>query len=174
MQALIATVDGLNMMVRYDQINGPITGHLVHIDNSIASFAIFVAMLPAEPMESEDDGLASLIADIEATAHSIAEFRLAPEVAELAKRHMAVLLLLLRTADAMGTDAALAAYAELIVRLRREKPQASEMGSPKQDFWDRITSWADRLTKWSDATEKGISLLGHASKAPELLSHIAL
>lgn len=171
---LCQTVKSLENAFAIGSLSSQLIGHFPQLDAAISSFAILesVSNLGSGPVDrTELDGL---IKEVEGIAAIFAEAEIDPLVKETAKKHLAVLLALLRNADALGVDAAMVAYTELVIRLKRVEATASASARAKTaKVWPVIEKWGGRLALISDAMNAGQGLLDHAQVIGQgLLSHL--
>jgi hypothetical protein len=152
-------------------VQGQIQAHLPALDSSLAMFAIFASKhaAPAEPPQEALD----LAAEIEAMAKKIEADDLDPLVKEIAVRHLRALAIMLRYVQAFGVDAALVAYSELLVRLRRAERTATEDTREKMGaVWPVIKTWLDRLRDVDRALSAGQDLLEYGKEGLGLLADL--
>ena len=144
---------------------------LPQIDGSITQFAILVSVAGLDepnPVSAEID---ELVAEIVSIEKAISEAGVSPAVAEVARRHLHVLKTLLQNVDALGIDAALAAYDELVIRLRRVDEKA-DPGTHKKmrKVWPMIEKWSGRLAVIHAGLSHGSGMItGAYSAAKNLL-----
>lgn len=169
-EGLIQTVNNIAMAFRVDQLSGAIANHLPRIESAISQFAIIVSLTGRDVKASEIDELRQLIAEVEAVRTQFDQAELDPLVAQTANKHLHVLATFLRNVDALGLDAAIAAYAELIIKLKRVDATATEQSKAKtSELWTAIKSWQDRFASIDQAVNTGSSLLQHGEGLIKLI-----
>jgi hypothetical protein len=175
-EGLLQAIAGLENAFQYNQIQQPVAFFFPALDSSISQFAILISAWGMPSGVADTALINSLVSDMEALLAEINGLGLDPAVERVAKRHIAVLLSLLRNVDALGPDAALAAYYELVVRLRRAEATSSSATSEKAQagFWDRVKTWCAGLTTLSDGVDKGLALIAKAEKLAPLLPHLGI
>jgi hypothetical protein len=149
----------------------PASNFFPTLDSSITMFAILssAAGLPGvggdQPAQVKE-----LLADIDALVATIDAAGLDPLVHETAMRHLRALDALLRNIDAFGVDGAMAAYFELVVRLKRvEKAATPSTVAKLAKIWPEIERWAGRLAIIDEAINHGQGLLKHVDMLVKLL-----
>lgn len=170
---LIETTKALQSAFRIPHANNQLQGSLSSLGAAISNFSILTSAtgLTAAP---ETDEVASLIESIEALRERFSDEIDDPVVRETAKRHINVLLTFLKNIDAFGVDAAMAAYAELTIRLHRagSTTKSEQTKASLKNLWPEVERWAGRLAIIDQAYNSGQSLLGHAGELLSLLPHI--
>lgn len=146
----------------------PIAHHIPQFDSAISSFAILASVYQTDKKTSENSDLKALIDEIDFVITLFDDPEIDDLVKDVAIRHLHVLKALLNNVDAFGIDAAMAAYAELVVRLRRED-QSSKSTSQKKisGIWSSINKFIERLTSIDKAVNTGENLLTHGHQAAQ-------
>ena len=160
---LLQTVTALKKAFSLENIHNAVSAQLPQLDSSISSFAILASVFSQDVGSASVSELQELINEVDNVFNQFADSEIDPIVRDTARRHLHVLLTLLRNVDVLGLDAAMVAYAELVVRLRRVDTMASETARAKTSkIWPTITKWTERFTTIDEAINKGGSLLDHA------------
>ena len=168
---LCQTVQALRNGFSIQHIQSPLMNQLPQLDASISFFSILQSSINLSSMSSDIDELHILIEEVESLINLFDDPDIDPIVKTTAKKHLHVLLTLLRNVDAFGVDAAMAAYAELVIRLRRVDSSASETARAKvAKIWPIIEKWVGRLAIIDKATNSGQALLEHAHGLSQLIS----
>lgn len=163
---LLQTAQSLRALFQMDGIHQPVRNQLPQIESAVSSFAILASVYQDTVSPSELDEFNQLISEIESVIALLDRLNQPSTVISLAKKHLHVLVTTLRNVDALGLDAALAAYAELIVRLRTaDKTASPEDKQETARIWPKITGWIDKLNKISEASGNGKALLENANHA---------
>ena len=169
---LLQTVDSLKQAFLFNQMNNSLQHYFPALDASISSFAILVSASGLSEGLANAAEIDELVTDIEVAYANLDQMDLHPLVRETAKRHIAVLVTLLKNAQSLGVDAAMAAYFELMIHLKRaEQAKPTNEKATDSAFWNTLKEWGSRLTTISDITDKGGSLLAHADKVVPLLQN---
>lgn len=173
-QGLLQTTNAIKAAFSLGGMNQPINSHLPALESSLASFAILASATGVGKSQPNVKELDDILADIEALNATLGETDVDPLVRDVALKHLAILKALLSNVDAFGTDAAIAAYWELVVRLRRAESGASESTKEKlKKIWPKLEQWAGRLTIIEQAMNSGASILSDFSwTAQNLLQHL--
>ena len=169
-QGLLQTTGSLKSAFLFSHMNNSLQSFFPALDTSVTSFAILASAWGFSDFPIAADEIASLVSDIQATCATLDDVDIHPLVRETAKRHISVLLALLSNAQALGVDAAMAAYFELLVHLRRADqsiPEDQQQGT--KPLWDKVKEWGARITTISEIANKGGSLLTQAEKLVPLL-----
>lgn len=171
---LLQTVTSLKLGFTMAQFNGALSNHLPQIDSVISQFAILESVSGLHQEISRSSELEDLIEEVEQVKASFEDAEIDPLVASTAKKHLHVLLTLLRDVEALGLDAAMVAYAELIIRLRRVDAGASETARAKTaKLWPTINKWTERFSSIDKAINSGGNLLTQGvGAAQNLLSFL--
>lgn len=172
-QGLLQTTAALKHAFTYANLNSSVQSYFPTLDTSISGFAILVSASGLEEGLPDEEAIASLIADIDSTLLTLDEVDVHPLVREVAKRHIAVLVTMLKNAQALGVDAAMAAYFELVIHLRRaDQTKPDDANGVDPSFWEKLKEWGGRLNTISELADKGGSLLAYGDKVLPLLKHI--
>jgi hypothetical protein len=166
-------IQGLATAFSLGGIHSNVNQHIPYIDSAISQLAIFCSIRGEDKINRITEH-EKLIKEIESLILKFSEKGIDPEVANVAKRHLTILLTLLQNLEAFGVDAAMAAYAELVIRLQRADARASETSrGTTSRLWPAIKKWSGRLTTIGQAYDSGSELLGHATDvAKNLLNHL--
>lgn len=160
---LIQTVEALRSGFVISHLSTALSTHFPQLDAAISSFAILESVSNLAGMSADTSELESLIEEVEKIAASFDDASIDPIVRETAKKHLDVLLALLRNVGALGVDSAMIAYAELVIRLKRVDGIASETSRSKTaTVWPVIEKWGGRLAIIDKAMNSGQGLLDHA------------
>lgn len=146
-----------------EHLNNAFISFLPQLDGSISSFAILNSVMSSGIAPSQDGNLRDLIDDVERVNLLFEAEGIDPLVKATAQRHLHVLLTLLKNVDALGLDAAMSAYSELVIRLRRSETTApAESREKTSKIWESVKQWQDRFASIDAAVNTGSSLLQHA------------
>lgn len=174
-QGLLQTTASLRNAFDLPHLNNtPVTSHLPALDTAISQYAILVSAAGLDISAPPTAEVVDLVKELDLFAASLAGAELDPLVLETATKHVAVLKALLQNVDALGVEAALAAYSELVFRLR----SADLTGSAKSKqamakVWPEVERWAGRLAIIDQAYTQGGHLLGQLGGAAKfLLGHL--
>lgn len=172
---LIATANGVKGAFSMARIHSPMNGFLPAIDASISNFVILLStqgLLGDHPAQPEVE---ELLNDIDEFTASFRASDLGSEVKETVIKHMAILRNLLVNVSAFGVEAALAAYAEMIVRLRRAEASTPDRNpEQKAKLWEAVERWGKRLSSIDTIANKAGAIANHAEKLPQLLTYLPL
>lgn len=164
------TVSSLKLAFSIPQLSAAVISHLPQLDASISSFAILEGVSNLAGPKPDVPELSELIAEIEQVSAMFDDAEIDPIVRTTAKRHLNLLFALLNNVEAFGVDAAMAAYAELVIRLRRVDSTASEAARSKTSkVWPTIEKWFGRLAIIDKAYNDGQNLLEQAHGLGQLL-----
>lgn len=167
---LLQTVESVKNMASVPNLASAPIQFLPQIDGSIAQFAILVSMAGLDEPNPASSEIGELMTEIDAIEETISQSGFDPAVSEVAKRHLHVLKTLLQNVDALGIDAALAAYDELVIRLRRAEAKADPDTREKmKKVWPTIEKWSGRLAVIHAALSHGSGLISGAFTAAKNL-----
>jgi hypothetical protein len=146
-----------------------VSSYIPQIDASISQLSFLVGNYGLSDNRRPPEADA-LVESIEQIIGAIDEAGVEPRVAEVARKHLHVLATLLRNVEVLGVDAAMAAYLELIIRLKRELDTApAETRKTFAKLWPEIERWAGRIAIIEKAIENGGVLLHKAEGVVQLL-----
>ncbi|MES2001866.1 MAG: hypothetical protein V4444_06105 [Pseudomonadota bacterium] len=168
-EGLLATLDGLSAAFSLGGMNTQLQNYLPALDSAITNFAIVSSLAGSEFPEEANREIDALVVEIKALRDSAEVANLGRPLADTVTRLLNALLALLHNAAAVGVDAALAAYLDLVVQLRRTQPPKKAGDDAKSGIWATITSWSDRLVKISNLVDAGSKLAPILERAPEIL-----
>ena len=167
---LLQTIAALRQAFLVEQLGGNMSNFLPHLESSVSQFAMYAGLTGQDAKTSANDDLQKLIDEVEQLHELFEDTLIDPIVSETARRHLHVLLTLLRNVDALGLDSAMAAYSELVIRLKRADSTASEQSRARTaGLWDRLLGWQERFKKIDDAVSTGTKWLGYGKAAAILL-----
>ncbi len=152
-----------------DNIGSNLMNSFPALPQSIGSLRTFLKLMQLE--HSHQAELASdLLAEIEDVLSGDAFAALDARIAEIARRHLRMLTIMLNHLDAFGVEAAMIAYSELIVRLQQAARDAAPADREKaKGVIERMSKWWERLKTLNEAYETGTKLIENASDAMDLL-----
>lgn len=169
-QGLLQTTQALRGAFSLGGIGQAINAHLPALESSLSSFAILASATGVGKSAQKPKELDEILSDIDELKNSFDTIELDPLVKDVALKHLAVLKTLLSNIEAFGTDAAIAAYYELVIRLRRaEKSASSDTKTKLKTVWPKIEQWAGRLTIIEQAMNSGASILSDFSETAQNL-----
>ncbi len=170
-QGLLETATSLKTAFELQHLAGnAISGFLPALDTAISQYAILISAAGLDQVAPPTSEIADLVSDLNKFAEELGKAELDPLVRETAERHVAVLKVLLQNVGALGVEAALAAYSELVFRLRSADLTGSEKSRHTMStLWPEVERWAGRLTIIDQAYTRGGHLLGHLGGAAKLL-----
>lgn len=170
---LLETLGGLRQAFSLQGFQNQVRSYLPALDSAISQFAILVSISGPYPDLSKSDDVKSLIEEVQAVFVSIDGSRLDPLVQQTARRHLHVLLTLLQNLNVMGVEAAMAAYAELVIRLRSVSTTAStETKAEVNALWPTFEKWGKRLSSIQEAFLAGSTLIGYGKPALALIKGV--
>jgi len=170
---LLQTTDALKRAFTLGGMNSALSQYLPALDTSLSGFAILASITNSTTVLKATKELSDLIVEIENVKNEMDSYDLDPTIYDVVSRHINILLSLLNNVDAVGIDSALTAYAELMLRLRRLSPDASEKSKAGVlKIWTKIEQWAGRLTIIDHAITSGSNILQHFPTAVALIKHI--
>lgn len=170
---LIQTTTALTSAFSLAGLQNQMAAFFPAFDSAISNFAILASAtggLSAAPDHTEVD---ALLRDVDEMINSVRSSAMDPIVRDTAIRHLVVLRTLLANVDALGVDSAMAAYLELLIRLRRAEGAASQSTKAEvKGIWPQIEKWAARLNLIDKAINDGSGFLSHFESVPSLLEHL--
>lgn len=171
---MLQTTQALRAAFSLGGIHQAIRVHLPALESSLSSFAILASATGVGKSVEKVKVVIEIVDDIDQLNASLRSSGLDPLVEDIALKHLAVLKMLLSNIEAFGTDSAIAAYYELVIRLRRaEKSASADTKVALKQVWPKIEQWAGRLTIIEQAMNSGASILSDFSEtAQNLLQYV--
>jgi hypothetical protein len=173
-QGLLQTAAALKRAFELQHLPGQaVANFLPALDAAISQYAILISAAGLDQTPPPTAEVSDLVADLDRFTDSLAKAELDPLVRETAEKHIAVLKMLLQNVAALGVEAVLAAYSELLFRLRSADLTGSETSRKiMSGVWPEIERWAGRIAIIDQAYSKGGHLLGVMGGAVHnLLTH---
>ena len=168
---LLETTDAIMNAFSIGGMQSPVHNYIPALDAAISNFAILASATGMVEFIVPQE-LTELIAEVERVATLFDTDDFDPIVRETAKRHMAVLLTMLNNVESLGVDAAVSAYYDLVIRLRRATTASSNAAGEKvAALWPEVERWAGRLAIIEQAVNSAGGLLAHFQAVPTLLHH---
>lgn len=164
------TVNSLKTAFSVQNLHTAVASHLPQLDTSISSFAMLEGARNLGGKRADEPELGKLISEIMQMISLFGVSEIDLIVRQTAHKHLHVLLALLNNLEAFGVDAAMAAYAELVIRLRRVDSTASQPTKEKTSkAWPIIEKWLGRLATIDKAYNNGQNLIEGAQGLGQLL-----
>jgi len=146
--------------------------------NDISSFtSSLVILLSALSIDSTQvpEDVKDIIKEIHDLMIEFDDPHIDPLLRDVAKRHLQTLSTLLQHIPIFGMEAAMTAYFEMIMKLRRVDSGTSEEAHKKAEpLWKKVMQWGPRLEALDKQINTGIRLIGHAKKVVGLLDYIPM
>lgn len=159
---LLETIAALKAAFGLSGLSTQINSYLPALDASLSQFAILVSIVGRGPDLKSSKDLASIIKEVEKLYQSLLKSEMDVGVRDLARKQLHILLTLLRNLEVMGVEAAMAAYAELFIRLRTATASASEQTKAEvAKFWPTIEGWSKRLGAIQKLYAAGVAIVGY-------------
>lgn len=176
-EAKSGVIVGLNDLARafsIENLNGQI--NVVHQAPGYISNLVILLSAAGIPTRAEIPKEAiDLAQEIDEFTKSFNDPQLDPVVREIALKHMAVLSTLIRHIPVFGLEAAITAYFELMMKLRRADSKSSEASKGALDrVIDTVKGWGERMEKVDKAMNAGANLLSRAEGLTPLLSYLPI
>lgn len=173
-QGLLQTTQALRAAFSIAGMSQAIRAHLPALESSLSSFAILASATGVGKSPPRVKEVDEILGEIDQLNETLGTTDVDPLVKDIALKHLTVLKALLSNIEAFGTDSAIAAYYELVIRLRRaEKGASDETKTTLKKVWPKIEQWAGRLTIIEQAMNSGASILSDFSEtAQNLLQYI--
>ncbi len=166
---LLSTIDGLIVAFSLPQLGSPIQSHLPAIDSSITNFAVITSAIDFEISDQFKAERDSFVVELEKFLEEMADFAIDERLKDTARRQISLLIALLKNAEAVGVEAALTSYWELVIKVRNRSVGSDEaQEGDKSKLWDAITSWSERLDSLSKIYDVGEKLLPYVDKIPQI------
>jgi len=171
---LAATLDGVEQCFSLGTMQSHINAFLPALDSSITNFSIIASLMDIEISQAALDEIDKIIADIDVFVHELNERDFDPTLKSALIRQLYTVTAMLRNAQAVGVEAALSAFFDIILRMKEDVEPASEVqvNEPRSSIWDRVAAIGDKLSKLATISEAGQKLLPYIEKVPSLLKYI--
>jgi hypothetical protein len=168
---LLQATSVMKVVLQPSQLNSSLSQRFPTIDATVSQFAMLANVVSGMPPLPPPDEVDELVRDLDAFIERVTKSDLPLEVQSLVIKHVGVLQILLRTVQIVGIDSAYAAYAELVVRLRREEGRRPpEVAKSLGGFWSEVEKWFGRLASIDKAMSAGENMIGHVQGIQKLLS----
>lgn len=120
------------------------------------------------PKEADD-----LASEIDAFLSKFDDEKLDPVVRQIAKKHMALLSMLLRHIPIFGLEPAMQTYFEMVMKMRRADSKSSEDSKTALNtVLSVVKTWKDRIISLDEVVNSGASLLERAQVLTPLLQYL--
>lgn len=170
---LCQTTSAIRVAFSLQGLNQPISAFLPTLDSAISNFAILVSATGGMFKSKDRSELDALTADVDQMIGTFQSSTIDPIIRDTAIRHLVIFRTLLGNVDSLGVDSAMAAYFELVVRLRRAETAASQTGKEEvKGIWSKIENWLGRLNSINKGLNDGAGLLSHFESVPSLLEYL--
>lgn len=166
---LLATVDGLINAFSLHNLATNFQSHIPALDSAITNFAILASAVDLQVSDKFIEQRDSFVSELEAFAKDIDGFDIDERLKDVSKRQIALLIALLKNAEAVGVEPALSAYWELMIKVKsRLTPENEDQEKDNSRFWDVIISWSDRFDALSKLYDFGNKIIPHLDKFPQI------
>jgi hypothetical protein len=166
---LYATIDSLIATFAIGNFQGAVSNYLLDLDTAITIFSVITSAIDFDVPEQFVTERDELVNDLNLFIEELASLDVDERLRDTARRQVSLLIALLRNAEAIGVEAALASYYEMVIKLRnRSAANPDSQSEGKSKFWSTIKSWSDRLDSLSKIYDIGQRLLPHVDKIPQI------
>ena len=163
---LLSTISSLTEAFSVGGLQNPVKAYIPSLDSAITNFAIVTSSLDIDVSTDALNDILKFTEELDEFLDSIHEFDLSDSLRETASRHILVLAAMLRNVQAVGFDAALASYYEMLLALRKERPAEPDNESKATGFWDQLKLWGGRLETISKVMETAGAAIPYIEKIP--------
>lgn len=167
------TLKGLIDAFSLPNLGRPINLSLRDIPGSISNFAI---LLSASGLSDQPDIPKDMRELANEVREAIAQFndpQIDPAVKDVAQRHLQILATMLDHIPIFGLEAAMTAYFELMMKIRRTDSGAGEPSHKKtQGLWEKMKGWGSRMDDADKIINSAVKIGEKAEKAIGLLDYI--
>lgn len=168
---LVATTTALIAGMSPENLNNQLGGYIQGLDTSIGAFAMIVHATAGSDVEVGGSEIDDLISELAQVREQFDASDLAPSVKTTAKIHISILETMLRNISVVGIDAALSAYYDLVIHLRRESKNSPDPTGLFARIWGEVEKWAGRLEIIESLFTHGQNLIETGEKIVHALPH---
>lgn len=166
---LLSTINGLIQGFSIAQLNTQLKGFLPAIESAITNFAILKNQVGVQIPQEFFEKKKSLLEELQQFIIDAEGFDLDDRLKDVVKREIRMLIALLHNAEAVGVEAALASYAQLLIKIRnRIDPKNENQKNESIKLWDKIMSWSERLDALMKLYDAGQRMLPYIDKIPQI------
>lgn len=164
------TLDTLSSSFSLKELNSPAKQGLSNIEGPISNFVMHLSMAGVSERHKVPPEAVEFAKEVEAMMAQFDDAALDPVIRDIAKRHLATLATLLRNIPIFGVEAAMAAYFEMIILLRRASVNTSKESKSKTTaLFETLETWRDRFETIDKLWNIGVRWVGGAAGAGALL-----
>lgn len=161
---LLSTLNSLQTAFSPTSCNNAVSNIFPALDASISNFSMLVSVLE---LQFKTRYLSSDMSDVEKELDEIISSLQEVSIDPLVKLSILKSLLLAKTVicnfSILGADAALAAYADVVIRMRNETKKDRDKGDAKSESWfERVANWGKNLQNLVDGFEAGQKIIANA------------
>ena len=167
-EGLLSTLSSLQIAFSIESLGNALANYVPAIDSAITNFAIVSSLVGAEFSDEVMKGVKDLIVELENLRDSAEINDIDDVLRRTVLRQVNAIIALLHNASAVGIDAAISAYFDLVLQMRRSE-SSEESSEARATIWAKIASWRDRLIKLADLVDAGAKVIPVLEKAPEFL-----
>jgi hypothetical protein len=171
---LLGTLSSLSQMFSLEGLKSSgVNNYLPTIDSAITNFAIISSMVDGSLPDQAVHEISELMVEITGLISYTTDAKIDPTIKDTIIRQLNAMNAMLLNVKAVGVEPALAAYFELVVKLKKaEKVVSEESKDAVKGVWERIENWSDRFGKLADIVDSGSKFLPYVEKVPDLLKHL--
>lgn len=168
-----AAVTALESTFSISALNGSISSLKVGTPGYISNFVILLSATGVATNQENPKDASDLATEIDEMIESFSDIALDPVVRDVGRKHLAALATLLRHVSIFGVEAAMSAYFDLVMRLRRVDIKTTpESKNALDKVFSKIKSWGERLGQIDKVVNDGARLLEHVEHARGILEYI--
>lgn len=170
---VLSTMDGVATGFSLDKGHTQFSHHVPDLRAAISNMVILLSALGLDSNPTNPPEIKDLQKQIDEVLSAFDDAEIDPVLKDVAKRHLGILSVMLSHVHVFGTESALTAYFELMLKIRRSDIGSSEKSHKKvRPIFQKIKDWGDILTAIDKAWNSGAKLLTKADKAKDLLNHL--
>lgn len=165
-EGLLATLERMRAAYSISGMQSPPRNHISDVASAVSNFAILLSAInvssgPETPQEAKD-----IIKDINELMGAFEDEAIDPILRDVAKKHLATLSTLLQHVPIFGIEAALTAYFDMVMKLRRAETKAGPATKGKMDkLWGELKKMSDRLGVLDKLFNQGARALEKANES---------
>ena len=163
---LFATIDTLVAAFSVGGMTNAVSNYVRDIDQSLTIFAFVTSAMQFDVPEEFVHERDALIDDLKLFIGELSNLDLDDRLRDAARRQISLIIALLKNAEAVGVEAALASYYEMVIKLRNRFAQENDEGEDSSKFWSTVRSWSERFDSLSKLYDVAQRLLPHLDKIP--------
>lgn len=170
-EGLMQTARSLKTAFQLQNLSGnAVHGFLPALDAAISQYAILISAAGLETPAGASDEKDNLVQELKAFLEHPEINNLDQAIRETLIKHINLLIVLINNFEAVGPEASMSAYNELVIRLSSaHKSSSKENKNVIEKIWPEVERWAGRIAIIDSAFTQGTHLITSVGTATKSL-----